>query len=477
LKTKGNILIVGFNKQLSANLKAILEAKQFTVDYAVNAEKGLLCCQTNSFDIAFVDIKLPNFSGREIVNKIKKNSPSTDCIYFTDYSSPLSSIETKQQKHVNFSETKPLELDKFLSIIEQIVERKNAEKKIKRIEKIKDSIFKLTETTDSTQNLKELASSIHRIIGELVLANTYHIALFENSTTLHSVPYYFENNFHNLQEQSKNESTGTPLIDWVGVPVKVNNRIIAKLVVQGYATSDQFKEGNKPIISFVSKQLVKTIGHNELKIKLKNEIKEKNLLIKEIHHHFCNNQQLINSSTKNQTEDNKNVVSINNFDEIRNRVYPIALVQRELYKSKNQASINFKAIIQKIVNGLYMTYFHEMPGLNLKLNIKNSVLDIDRAILCGLILNELISNSLKHAFPSTWEKKKMVSVKFRPSNNNHVELIVSDNGVGLPKDLDFRNTKSIGLNLVNIFENQLNGKITLDRQSGTGFCISFEKSY
>jgi two-component sensor histidine kinase/CheY-like chemotaxis protein len=476
LKTKGNILIVGFNKQLSAKLRAILEANQFTVDYAVNAEKGILCCQTNRYDIAFVDIKLQNVSGREIVNKINKNSPSTDCIYFTDYTSPMSSIETKQQKHENFSETKPLEIGRFLSIIEQIIEQKNTERKIKRIEKIKDSIFKLTETTDSTQNLKELTRSIHRIIGELILANNYHIALCENGNTLHSVPYYFENNFHKFQEESKNELMETPSNDWVGVPVKVKNKVIGALVVQGYVTDNQFKESNKPIISFVSKQLVKEIGHNELKIKLKNEIKEKNLLIKEIHHHFCNNQQLINSSTKNQTEDNKNVVSINNFDEIRNRVYPIALVQRELYKSKNQASINCKAIIQKIVNGLYMTYFHKMPGLNLKLNIKNTVLDIDRAILCGLILNELISNSLKHAFPSTWEDNKMISVKFCPSNNNHVELIVSDNGVGLPKDLDFRNTKSIGLNLVNIFENQLNGKITLDRQSGTGFRISFEKS-
>ena len=175
MKTKGNILIVGFNKQLSAKLKAILEANQFTVDYAVNAEKGKLCCQTKSYDIAFVGIKLPNFFGREIVNKINKNSPSTDCIYFTDYTSPMSSIETKQQKHVNFSETKPLEIDRFLSIIEQIIERKNAERKIKRIEKIKDSIFKISEKADSARNLKELTRSIHRIIGELILGNKLEV--------------------------------------------------------------------------------------------------------------------------------------------------------------------------------------------------------------------------------------------------------------------------------------------------------------
>jgi len=218
-----------------------------------------------------------------------------------------------------------------------------------------------------------------------------------------------------------------------------------------------------------------TIERKKAEIKIKNNLEEKNLLLKEIHHRVGNNLQFINSLLKHQAKDIQDKDTLTKFDEIRNRVYSLSLVHKELYKSKDLARIDCKTLFQKIVNGLYMAYYHESPGLNLNLNIENIILDIDRAILCGLIINELITNSLKYAFPSTWKNKKMVSVTFRPRNNNHVELIVSDNGIGLPKDLDFRNTKSVGLNLVNTLDDQLKGKISLDRRRGTKFCISFEK--
>jgi len=479
LKTKGYILVIADNKQLGTTLKNILKANQFTVDYAVNGEEGIGFCQTKSYDIALVDMTLRNLSGLEVVNRIEKISPSTDCIYITVYTTLKSTIDVGEQKPNISHETKPLEIDKFISIIEQILERKDTERRIKRIEKIKNSIFEISETADSARDLKALTRSIHKVIGELISANNYHIALCENDDELISYSYYLDKNNSpsDQAKKSKKKLKESQSIDWLGVPLKAKNKIIGTLMVQNYAENNHCYKKDKAILSFVSSQLAKKIEHKKTDLKNNKYIKEKNLLIKEIHHHFCNNQLLINGSVKNQTEYNKVDDSLNNFDEIRNCVYSIALVQRELYKSNNLASINCKAIIQKIVNGLYMTYFHEMPGLNLQLNIENIILDFDRAILCGLILNELVSNSLKHAFPATWEDKKMVSVKFRPRNNNHVELIVSDNGVGLPKGLDFRNTKSVGLNLVNMLDDQLNGKISLDRRRGTKFRISFEKFY
>jgi len=505
METKGFILVIDDNKQLGANLKAILEANQYAVDCAIKGEEGIVFCQNKRYDIALVDIKLPYISGPEVVNRIGKISPSTDCIYITAYASLKSAIEAVQQKHVVSYETKPLEIDRLLSIIDQIVERKYAERAIEQMGKVKDSIFKISETTHFTQNLEQLYRSIHQIIGELMFANNFYIALYDKVHEMLSFPYFVDeyNNppeprklskglteyvihtrepllankkvIARLVKESKVEFMGTPSIDWLGVPLKTDDKIIGALVVQSYTKNNHFSEEDKDILIFVSDQVAMTIERKKAEIKIKNNLEEKNLLLKEIHHRVGNNLQFINSLLKHQAKDIQDKDTLTKFDEIRNRVYSLSLVHKELYKSKDLARIDCKTLFQKIVNGLYMAYYHESPGLNLNLNIENIILDIDRAILCGLIINELITNSLKYAFPSTWKNKKMVSVTFRPRNNNHVELIVSDNGIGLPKDLDFRNTKSVGLNLVNTLDDQLKGKISLDRRRGTKFCISFEK--
>jgi two-component sensor histidine kinase len=108
----------------------------------------------------------------------------------------------------------------------------------------------------------------------------------------------------------------------------------------------------------------------------------------------------------------------------------------------------------------------------LDLNIENVELGIDSAIPCGLIINELVTNSLKHAFPG--EKKGEIKIVLGKTNGNEYELTVSDNGIGIPEDIDFRNTKTLGLHLVSMLaEGQLSGKIKHDRSKGTEFSIIF----
>jgi len=153
----------------------------------------------------------------------------------------------------------------------------------------------------------------------------------------------------------------------------------------------------------------------------------------------------------------------------------MALIHEKLYQSENLAYINFNEYIAGLVAGLVWSYGGRRDKVAVKTETEDIALGIDTAIPCGLIINELVSNALNHAFPG--DKKGEVTVQVR-SVNGTIELTVKDDGVGIPGDIDFRKTESLGLDLVTtLAEYQLDGEITLDRTEGTAFTITFKENY
>ncbi len=151
----------------------------------------------------------------------------------------------------------------------------------------------------------------------------------------------------------------------------------------------------------------------------------------------------------------------------------MALIHAELYQSEDLARIDFARYIRKLVAALYNSYGVDFETIKLNINAPDVLLGVDTAIPCGLIINELVSNCLKHAFPAG--KEGVLHIDLRPANNK-LTLTISDNGVGFPKDLDFRNTKTLGMQLVIALTNQLDGTIELDKSGGrTTFYITFAK--
>ncbi|MGD2248817.1 MAG: PAS domain S-box protein [Candidatus Methanofastidiosia archaeon] len=204
---------------------------------------------------------------------------------------------------------------------------------------------------------------------------------------------------------------------------------------------------------------------------IKAQIKEKEILLKEIHHRVKNNMQIISSLLNLQSRQIKDKRLLEIFKDSQTRIQSMALVHDELYQSKDFANINFSRYIRTLASDVFQT-FDMGARITLTVKAEDISLGVDTAIPCGLIINELISNSLKHAFP---DKKGEITVKFRTTNDD-IELIVSDNGVGIPDTIDFRTTTSLGLHLVTIVaEGQLGGTITLDRSKGTEFRITFKR--
>jgi len=143
-----------------------------------------------------------------------------------------------------------------------------------------------------------------------------------------------------------------------------------------------------------------------------------------------------------------------------------------LYESENLAGIDFAEYTRSMTSYLFILY-EISQRIQLNVDIKDVLLDVNTAIPCGLIINELVSNSLKYAFPEGIEGE--ICIQLFSDKDGKLTLIVEDNGIGFPKDLDFRKTESLGMQLVIMLVEQLDGTVELDKSKGTRFKITFEK--
>ncbi|HEY9246275.1 MAG TPA: PAS domain S-box protein [Candidatus Methanoperedens sp.] len=203
--------------------------------------------------------------------------------------------------------------------------------------------------------------------------------------------------------------------------------------------------------------------------KIKNSLKEKEILLKEVHHRVKNNLQVISSLLFLQSKKVEDKHSLEVFNEGQNRIRSMVLVHEQLYQSGDMANINFDKYIRDIAQSLALSYGSKPVTINV--HAEGMYLGIDQAIPCGLIINELISNALKHAFPQG--RKGQLDIDFKIDDSHYLILTAKDNGIGFPMNLDFQNTSSLGLQIINKLVKQLKGTIELESNNGTIFRIAF----
>jgi PAS domain S-box-containing protein len=201
-------------------------------------------------------------------------------------------------------------------------------------------------------------------------------------------------------------------------------------------------------------------------------LEEKEVLLREVHHRVKNNLQVITSLLRLQSDTIKDQKIAEMFQESRERIRSMALIHEKLYRSEDLASIDFNGYIKGLITGLFRSHGTDPGRIATRLEIEAVPLELDQAIPCGLIVNELVSNSLKYAF--TKERKGEISVTLRSHGADEVALTVSDDGGGIPENVNFKNADTLGMELVSILaEDQLEGNIDLDRTNGTTFRICF----
>lgn len=202
---------------------------------------------------------------------------------------------------------------------------------------------------------------------------------------------------------------------------------------------------------------------------------EKEVLLQEIHHRVKNNMEVISSLLQLQSNQVKDKKFMKLVEDSQHRIHSMSLIHEKLYQSEDLASIDFEDYIQSLVEDLFQSQGIDTNNIALRLDVGSVFLGVDSAVPCGLIINELISNCLKYAFPQNSRGKKKIEIALKGTTDDEFELVVSDNGIGIPQKVDFRNTESLGLRLVtNLTERQLQGSIELDRSGGTRFHIKFK---
>jgi PAS domain S-box-containing protein len=205
--------------------------------------------------------------------------------------------------------------------------------------------------------------------------------------------------------------------------------------------------------------------------KLRQSLKEKEVLLKEVHHRVKNNLQVISSILNLQSSYVKDKKTLEILRESQNRIKSMSFIHESLYQTKDFSNINFTEYVTNLSNNLVHSYQSFEEQVNLDLKIQDVFLNLDLAIPCGLIINEILSNALKYAFPKNNKGKINIRLTHR---KQVITLVIQDNGVGLPAHIDYNNTESLGLQLVVTLVDQLGGTIKLDRTIGTKFTIVFK---
>lgn len=211
----------------------------------------------------------------------------------------------------------------------------------------------------------------------------------------------------------------------------------------------------------------------EYEAQLEESIKEKEVLLKEVHHRVKNNMQVISSILNLQSSYIQDETALAILRESQDRIKSMSFVHESLYQSKTLSEVNFSEYIKNISRNLFHSYGRPSGGIDLIFNLEEVFLNLDTSIPCGLIINEVVSNSLKYAF--TGREKGRITIEFSKLSNGKLKLIISDDGIGLPNGFDIDNAESLGLQLVTTLVTQVSGVMEIDRNNGTAFNIVFKE--
>ncbi len=206
---------------------------------------------------------------------------------------------------------------------------------------------------------------------------------------------------------------------------------------------------------------------------LRRSLLEKDTLLQEVHHRVKNNLQIVSSLLMLQVDSLADRSAVTALKECRQRVLSMAMIHERLYSGKQMAEIEFDEYARALVQELVHSYAGRKSKMTGRISAPRIRLNIGQAIPCGLILNELVTNALKYAYPEGRDGEVMVELHESPEGR--IRVSVSDRGQGLPPDFDFRNSKTLGLRIVDVLAKQLGGAVTINGGERTTFVLDFPR--
>lgn len=282
--------------------------------------------------------------------------------------------------------------------------------------------------------------------------------------------------FYTNNTEKHPSSKGTPeghvkIEKFLGIPVLIDNEVAGEIALANPV--NDYSDKDIKVVERIAEFFAMAIQRKRYEEQISTSLDEKVLLLREIHHRVKNNLQIISSILNLQSLAVKDQYLTDVFKQNQNRVKSMAMIHEKLYNAPDLAKIDFSDYLRSLTTDITYTYLVKTENIDIKLDLEDNIrLNIETAIPCGLIFGELISNSIKHAFKEGVKGK--IKVGFEKIGEDLI-LTVSDNGSGLPDEIDFHKTESLGLQLVNSLVEQLEGSITLDKSHGTKFTIKFKE--
>jgi hypothetical protein len=264
---------------------------------------------------------------------------------------------------------------------------------------------------------------------------------------------------------------------YLGAQVSFGGKPVGSLCVV-YQVERAFSDDDLKFLEIVASAIGVEEERRKAEEQIQASLREKEVLLKEIHHRVKNNLQVISSLLNIQAKYVKDADAVRLFGESRNRVKSMALIHEHLYRSKNLAMIDMREYIRELTHQLFRSYGGSARGITLSMKIGEIALGIDRAIPCGIILTELVSNALKYAFPGG--RTGSISITLNKNESDEITLSVKDDGIGVPDGLEVGKSDSLGLTLVKMLSDQIHGTLDIVRPAhqmpagvGAEFIVAF----
>jgi two-component sensor histidine kinase/ActR/RegA family two-component response regulator len=405
---QGRILIVDDSATNLRVLSDILTASGYEVELAQDGAAALRFVQGQFPDLILLDVVMPNLDGFKVCQYLKTHE-KTRAIPVVFMTSLVDTSDKIRAFRMGAADyiTKPFQAEEVLARVETLLSLHAVRKKLE------------TRNMELLRANEELASVNVALSCEIMERKQAEAAVRQYQDQLEDL----------VRER-------TAELD------RVNSSLIAEV-------NERTRAEEKVLVS----------------------LREKEILLKEIHHRVKNNLQIISSLLELQSQSLNDDQSLRYFRESQNRIKTMALVHERLYASADLASINVHEYLENLTSHLVSSYLEDPQLLILEVDVGEFTMGIEEAIPCGLIVNELVSNSLKHAFPM--RRGGSIAVTCHPAGEDMVLLGVSDNGVGFPDGLDFTCSETLGLQIVNLLTRQLRGTIELRNDGGASFTIRF----
>jgi len=447
------------------------EHSGFHITEATSREQFEARLAENGYDLVLSDFNILGFDGLEVIEAVRAQHPDLPVVIVTGTGSEEIAVEAMKRGAADYVIKTPSHIRRLPHAIEAVIHRQRlADQHQRTQDALRESEERLRSFMDaSTQSFTVWDSELN-----LVTINKAALRLFPAGTReedllgknmLEITPGVKESGRYDQYLQVI--ESGEPLLLDDVVPHPMFGEVILSIRA--------FKVGDG--LGLVIADITERVRAEE---QIKASLREKEVLLKEVHHRVKNNLQVIASFLSLQAGTIKNDTALAAFQESQHRVQSMAGIHERLYQSQDLAHLEMEGYIRQLVADLWMT--HAATGIACRIEAAGVTLDMDTAVPCGLLLNELVSNALIHAFPPELEtksrpgqepdQKNEIRITVRRENDSLV-LTVSDNGIGLPADLDLENLDSLGLELVTLLTRQIGGVLDLEKSRGTSFRITF----